>query len=177
MPGDSEQDENTMSDMSNLQQTVEAAQNAHARANGQHTRSRKHLMSVINILEEHVREKWAELSRNDAQRKRIIQEYKKLRIMQDTLVMAVEVGDADGLASLPAVSGAEPETRQHMPPLNLDSMQNGHAPALNGSSQNQPFKNGRDESEDVRNGLRRVLRKTRPQIAGARETEESASAI
>jgi hypothetical protein len=139
-------------------------------------RSRKHLLSLVTILEENVREKRVELSQNQVQRERMVQEYEQLRHMQDALVMAVEVGRTDGLGSLAAESGAMLEAGLRKRPVALDPVANDDAPSQNGSSENGSSKNGGDESEDVRTGLRRVIKKTRSQIAKAGETEEPAPA-
>jgi hypothetical protein len=81
-----------MSDIANLQEAVETARAAYARASEQHARSRKHAMSLIHIIEEQVREKRIELSQNDVQRERMTREYGQLRQMLHALVMDVEVG-------------------------------------------------------------------------------------
>ncbi len=44
-----------MSDIANLQEAVETARTAYARASEQHARSREHALSLIHIVEEHLR--------------------------------------------------------------------------------------------------------------------------
>ncbi len=85
-----------MSDIANLQEAVETARAAYARASEQHTRSRKHALSLIHIVEEQLRDKRIELSQNDVQRERMTEEYGQLRQMLHALSMAVEVGAAGG---------------------------------------------------------------------------------
>jgi hypothetical protein len=159
-----------MTDISSLQQTVAAAQEAFDRTGEQHARSRKHLTSLINIVEENLREKRVALAQNEAQRERMVREYGQLRHMLHALVMAVEVGPRDGLAAIaaPAQAGMEPGAHpgSRMGPVFLD-------PAANDAG---AARNGEDDSEQLRAGLKRVIKKKRAQAAKAREPKEPAPA-
>ena len=93
--------------LSSLVQSAEAARESHIRATEQQSRSRKHLTSLIDINEESLRVKRAEISQNQAQHERMVREYEQLRGMQNTLTMALEFGRADDLDDLAALSGAE----------------------------------------------------------------------
>ncbi len=175
-----------MNDLSNLMQTVEAAREGHIRATDQQSRSRKHLTSLINILEENLREKRVELSQNEIQRERMVREYEQLRDMQHALVMAVEIGRADGLGDLAANSGAEMAAGTHMGPVALDTVALDTAandaaprpdgPSGNGSGETESARNGEDDSSALRTGLRRVIKKTRSPRAKADEHGETAPA-
>ena len=80
-----------MSDIANLQEAVETARAAYARASEQHARSRKHALSMIHIVEGKLRDKRIELSQIDVQRERMTQEYGQLRQMLHALVMTAIV--------------------------------------------------------------------------------------
>ncbi len=155
-----------MSDISNLIQSVEAGQEGHIRATEQQSRSRKHLTSVIDILEENLREIRVELSQNEIQREGLVRKYEQLRDMQHSLTMAAEVGRADGLGDLAARSGAEMAAGTHMGPVALDTATNDAAPSPDGPSENG---SGEKESErdredvlsDPPNGFQRVIKKAR----------------
>ena len=175
-------DEHAMSEMSNLIRSAEAARESHIRATEQQSRSRKHLTSLIDINEENLREKRVELAENEIQRERMIREYEQLRDMQHSLMMAVEVGRADGLGDLAARSGAEMAAGTHVGPVALDTATNDDAPSPDGSSENGSGKkesdqNGEDDMSDLRSGFQRVMRKSRsPRTkAGGQEETKAAS--
>ncbi len=173
-----------MSDISHLVQSVEAGREGHIRATDQKSRSRKHLKSLIDILEENLREKRIELWQNEIQRERMVREYGQLRDMQHSLVMAVLVGRADGLDDLEARSGAE-AAGTHIEAVALDTAANDAARSPDGASENgsgetgsgenrsgengsgenesgekESARNGVDNSSDLRTGLRRIIKKT-----------------
>ncbi len=158
-----------MSDISHLIQSVEAGREGHIRATEQQSRSRKHLKSLIDILEENLREKRIELSQNEIQRESMVREYGQLRDMQHALVMAVLVGGAAGLDDRAARSGAE-AAGTHMGAVALDTAANDAArspdgPSENGSGENgsgkkESARNGMDDSSDLRTGLRHIIKKT-----------------
>ncbi len=165
-----------MTDISSLQQTVAAAQEAFDRTGEQHARSRKHLTSLISIVEENLREKRIALAQNEAQRERMVREYGQLRHMLHALVMTVEVGPREGLAAIPgpAEAGMEPgagmEHGAHpgsrMGPVYPDPVANDAGPARNSGA----------DAEQLRAGLKRVIKKKRPQAAAADKPEEPAPA-
>ncbi len=159
-----------MTDISSLQQTIAAAQEAFDRTGEQHARSRKHLTSPINIVEENLRAKRAALAQSAAQREHRVREYGQLRHMLHALVMTVEVGPRDGLASNPAPAGGRMEPGAHpgsrMGPVPLD-------PAANDIGR---ARNGGDDSEQLRAGLKRVIKKKRAQARTADKPEEPAPA-
>ncbi len=159
-----------MTEILSLQQTVAAAQEAFDRTGEQHARSRKHLASLINIVEENLREKRVALGQNQAQRERMVREYGQLRHMLHALVMTVEVGPREGLAAIPSPAEAGMETGAYpgsrMGPVSLEPAANDIGPARNGG----------DDSEQLRAGLKRVIKKKRAQAAKAREPKEPAPA-
>lgn len=169
-----------MTDISSLQQTVAAAQEAFERTGEQHVRSRKHLTSLIAIVEENLREKRVALAQNEAQRERMIREYGQLRHMLHALVMAVEVGPRESLASIPAPAGAgmepgaRPESRRG--PVPLDPAANDAGAARKGEDAIRPTRDGGCDPEKLRAGLKRVIKKKRAQAAQADEPKEPAPA-
>ena len=169
-----------MTDISSLQQTIAAAQEAFDRTGEQHARSRKHLTSLINIVEENLRAKRAALAQSAAQREHRVREYGQLRHMLHALVMTVEVGPRDGLASNPAPDGGRMEPGAHpgsrMGPVPLDPAANDIGRARNGEDENGPARNGGDDSEQLRAGLKRVIKKKRAQARTADKPEEPAPA-
>jgi hypothetical protein len=169
-----------MTDISSLQQTVAAAQAAFDRTGEQHARSRKHLTSLINIVEENLREKRVALAQNQAQRERMAREYGQLRHMLHALVMTVEVGPREGLAAVPTPgdagmeTGARPGSR--MGPVPLNPAANDAEPARNGEDENGPARDGGDDSERLRAGLKRVIKRKRARTSTADKPEEPAPA-
>ncbi len=169
-----------MTDISSLQQTVAAAQEAFDRTGEQHARSRKHLTSLINIVEENLREKRVALAQNQVQRERMVREYGQLRHMLHALVMTVEVGPREGPAAIPAPAeagmeaGAYPGSR--MGPVPLDPAANDAGAAGNGGDENGPARNGGGDAENLRAGLKRVINKKRAQAAKAGKPKEPAPA-
>ena len=164
-----------MSDISNLIQSVEAGQEGHIRATEQQSRSRKHLISLIHIIEKTLDEKRADLSQNAIQRERMVREYEQLGDMHHSLVMAVEVGRADGLGDLAERSGAETKPATYTRLVALDTAANDavpspHGPSPDGPSPDGPSENGtgkkesarigHDEANDLHAGLRRLIEKT-----------------
>ena len=140
-----------MSDISHLVHSVEAGREGHIRATDQQSRSRKHLKSLIDVLEENLREKRIELWQNEIQRERMVREYGQLRDMQHSLVMAVLVGRADGLDDLDARSGAE-AAGTHMRAVALDTAANAAARGSDGPSENGSGENGSGENGFGENG-------------------------
>jgi hypothetical protein len=157
-----------MSDIANLQEAVETARAAYARASEQHTRSRKHAMSLIHIIEEQVREKRIELSQNDVQRERMTREYGQLRQMLHALVMDVEVGGADDpqnvvtpLAPMPVPVANDPRE----PVFEVVAEEAAEIAKDTKSSRRKSTKveNGATGAgaEELRAGLKRMLKKRR----------------
>ena len=170
--------EHTMSEISNLIQSGEAARESHIRAIEQQSRSRKHLTSLIDINEENLRKKRVELSQNAIERERMVREYEQLRDMQHSLMLAVEVGTADGLGDLAARSGAEMAAGTHMEPMALDTATNDDAPgpdgpSENGSGEKESDRNGEDDLSSLHTGFQRVIRKTRSSRTKAGGNEET----
>ena len=173
-----------MTEIMSLQQTVAAAQEAFDRAGEQHARSRKHLTSLINIVEENLREKRVALAQNEAQRERMVREFGQLRDLLHALVMTAEVDPREGLAAIPtprqagvetgALPGSRPES--HMRPVPLDPAANDAGPAGNGEDENGAARNGGGDSANLRAGLKRVINKKRAQVAKAGKPEEPAPA-
>ena len=169
-----------MSDIANLQEAVETARAAYARASEQHARSRKHAMSLIHIIEEQVREKRIELSQNDVQRERMTREYGQLRQMLHALVMDVEVGDVDALRNDGSVAEIRPNVVTPLAPVPMPVAIDPREPvaevdsvpakdAIPSQRKLTKAENGAagTGAEELRAGLKRMLKKKRNQEAEA----------
>ena len=192
-----------MTDISNLEQTVTAAQEAFERTGEQHVRSRKHLTSLINIVEENLREKRVALAQSETQRERMIREYGQLRHMLHGLVMTVEVGPRKGPASIAERAGAgmelgagiepetgmepeagmepgaRPESRMGPVPLDLaplDPAANDAGPGRDGEDENESDRDGGCDPDKLRAGFKRVIKKRRTQVSPAGKPKEPAPA-
>ncbi len=158
-----------MSDIANLQEAVETARLAYARASEQHARSRKHALSLIHIVEEQLRDKRIELSQNDVQRERMTREYGQLRQMLHALVMTVEVGVAEIPGNDPAAIGAQANERALLAPVAVVSEPQEPATeaAQDPKPRPRPAKAGPAKpgagtgAEELRAGLKRMLKKKR----------------
>jgi hypothetical protein len=169
-----------MSDIANLQEAVETARAAYARASEQHTRSRKHAMSLIHVIEERVREMRIELSQSDVQRERMTREYGQLRQMLHALVMDVEVGDAGALGHGATAIEARPQVVTALAPVPVASEPQEPAaeaakPARRKRAKAGAGKAGAEsaESEALRAGLTRMLKKMRTPAAELETVEAS----
>ncbi len=156
-----------MSDIANLQEAVETARVAYARASEQHARSRKHALSLIHIVEEQLRDKRIELSQNDIQRERMTREYGQLRQMLHALVMTVEVGETGTSRNDPAAIEARPNGATPLAPVAVVSEPREPASeaARDPKAQHSPAKAGVAKvgagAEELRAGLKRMLKKKR----------------
>ncbi len=164
--------------LSSLIQSAEAARESHIQAAEQQSRSRKHLTSLIDVNEENLREKRAEISQNEVQHERMVREYEQLRDIQNSLMMALEFGRADGIGDLAGLSSAEMAAGTHMGPVALDTATNDAGPSPDGPSENGSGENGSGENLSDRNleddlsdpqggGFQRVIRKARSSRAKA----------
>ncbi len=157
-----------MSDIANLQEAVETARAAYARASEQHARSRKHALSLIHIVEEQLRDKRIELSQNDVQRERMTQEYGQLRQMLHALVMAVEVGAAETAGTGPTAIEAWPNGVAPLAPVDVAREPN--EPAAEAARGPKPRRTPAQAeaakagagAEELRAGLKRMLKKKQP---------------
>ncbi len=186
-----------MTDISNLEQTVTAAQEAFDRTGEQHARSRKHLTSLINIVEANLREKRVALAQGETQRERMIREYGQLQHMLHDLVMTVEVGPSKGLVSIAERAGAgmelgagmepeagmepgaRPEPRMGPVPLDLaplDPAANDAGPGRDGEDENGSDRDGGCDPDKLRAGFKRVIKKKRTQDSPAGKPKEPAPA-
>ena len=151
-----------MSDIANLQQAVETARAAYTRASEQHARSRKHAMSLIHIVEEQLREKRIELSQNEIQQERMTRDYGQLRQMLHALVMTVEVG-AEAQQNGAAAIGTQPKVvtplAPALAPVPVPALAPAPAPAPVPESAPAKTSSG---AEELRAGLKRMLKKKRP---------------
>jgi hypothetical protein len=177
-----------MSDIANLQEAVETARAAYARASEQHSRSRKHAMSLIHVIEERVREMRIELSQSDVQRERMTREYGQLRQMLHALVMDVEVGDAGVPGHDATALETGPQVVTALAPVPVASEP--REPAAEAAEAAKPTRRKRAkagaakasaDSEALRAGLTRMLKKMRtpaaePETVEAGETEAPAPA-
>ena len=156
-----------MSDIANLQEAVETARAAYARASEQHARSRKHALSLIHIVEEQLRDKRIELSQNDVQRERMTREYGQLRQMLHALVMAVEVGAAGTPGNGSTVTEARPNGVTPLAPVAVarEPMEPVAEAAQDPKSRRKPAQAGAAKAgagaEELRAGLKRMLQKKR----------------
>ena len=160
-----------MSDIASLQEAVETARAAYARASEQHARSRKHALSLIHIVEEQLRDKRIELSQNDVQRERMTREYGQLRQMLHVLVMTVEVGAAGAPGDGPNAIEARPNGAPPLAPVAV-----AHEPgepaaeaARDPKSRLKRAQAGAAKAgagaEELRAGLKRMLKKKRAPAA------------
>ena len=159
-------DGHAMNEVSDLIQSAEAARESHIRATEQQSRSRKHLTSLIDIIEENLRVKRAEISQNAVQRERMVREYEQLRSVQNSLTMALEFGRADGPGDLAALSGAEITARTHRGPVGpvtatSDAGANPCGPGEDGSSEKGSDESLEDFLSESHSGFQRVIRKAR----------------
>ena len=157
-----------MSDIANLQDAIETARTAYTRASEQHARSRKHALSLIHIVEEQLREKRIELSQNDIQRERMTHEHGQLRQMLHALVMAVEVGSAETLGDEATATEAQPIRVTSLAPVAVANEPS--EPAAGAATDHKhrrtsrkadSVKNGDADAEEVRAGLKRMIKKKR----------------
>lgn len=161
-----------MNDIANLQDAVETARAAYARASEQHARSRKHALSLIHIVEEQLRDKRIELSQNDIQRERMTREYGQLRQMLHSLVMTVEVG----ASGTPGTGPAAIETLPNgvLPLAAVAVVSEPQEPAAKSAANPQPRRQHAQAgaakagvgAEELRAGLKRMLNKKRAPAAG-----------
>ncbi len=156
-----------MKDIASLQEAVETARLAYARASEQHARARKHALGLIHIVEEQVRDTRIELSQIDIQRERLTREYGQLRQMLHTLVMAVEVGAAGTSGIHPAAIETRPNGVTPLVPVVVASEPEAPAAvaALDSRArrplpQAEAAKPGAG-AEALRAGLKRMLKKNR----------------
>ncbi len=163
-----------MTDISSLDQTVAAAQEAFDRTGEQHGRSRKHLASLINIVEENLREKRVAMAQSEAQRERMIREYGQLRHMLHALVMTVEVGPREGLASIPAPAAPGMESEAGMEPEARPESRRGPVPLDPAANDAGPARDGGCDPQQLRAGLKRVIKKKRAQASQANKPKEPA---
>ena len=167
-----------MSDIANLQEAIENARTAYTRASEQHARSRKHALSLIHIVEEQLRDKRIELSQNDIQRERMTHEYGQLRQMLHALVMAVEVGSAETLGNEATAIEAQPNRVTPLAPVPVASEPSEPATgsATDLTHRRKPrkaesMKTGDADAEEVRAGLKRMLKKKRTPATGLKTVQ------
>jgi hypothetical protein len=162
-------DETAMSDIASLQDAIETARTAYMRASEQHARSRKHAMSLIHIVEEQLREKRIELSQNDIQRERMTHEHGQLRQMLHNLVMAVEVGSAESQDIDPTAIEVRPDKVTPLAPVAVasepiepasEAVIESKSRRTSGTADSAKTDDGA-EAEEVRAGLKRMLKKKR----------------
>ncbi len=151
-----------MNDIANLQEAVETARAAYARASEQHARSRKHALSMIHIVEEQLRDKRIELSQIDVQRERMTHEYGQLRQMLHALVMTAEVDAAGTPEHDPTAVEAQPNGLAPMAvvrePMEPTAEAARDSESWRKPAQAEAAKPGTG-SEELRAGLKRMLKK------------------
>ena len=160
-----------MSDIASLQEAVETARAAYARASEQHARSRKHALSLIHIVEEQLRDKRIELSQNDVQCERMTREYGQLRQMLHALVMTVEVGAAGTPGTGPSAIEARPNGAPPLAPVAVahEPREPAAEAARDPKSRLKRAQAGAAKAgagaEELRAGLKRMLKKKRAPAA------------
>ncbi len=158
-----------MSDIADLQEAVETARAAYARASEQHARSRKHALSLIHIVEGQLRDKRIELSQNDIQRERMARECGQLRQMLHALVMAVEVGAAGTPGTGPTAIEVRPNGVTPLAPVAVGEPKE-PAAARDPKPRREPAQAEAAKAgagaEELRAGLKRMLKKKRVQADG-----------
>ncbi len=156
-----------MSDIADLQRTVQAAKQSFDRVNEQHSQCRKDLSSVIDAVVDSLRQKQAEMEQHQVQYERKTQECEQLRGMLRSLALTVEeVGrnrsrtimcDLDTKMSRPGPASWTTEgPTKHVAAVVEDNAV--YAPG------------------DLRSGFQRVLKKSRARIPKFAEAEESRQA-
>ncbi len=146
-----------MSDIANLQEAVETARAAYARASEQHERARNHALSMIHIVEEQLRDKRIELSQIDVQRECMTQEYGQLRRMLHALVMTAEVDAAGTPENDPTAIEARPNGGTTLAPVAEAARD---PKSWRKAAQGGAAKPGTG-AEELRAGLKRMLKKKR----------------
>ena len=175
--------DSAISDIANLQDAIETARTAYTRASEQHARSRKHAMSLIHIVEEQLRDKRIELSQNDIQRERMTHEHGQLRQMLHSLVMAVEVGAAETPEFDPTAIEIRPDTVTTLAPVAVANEPK--EPASEAPMESKPRRTSKTagsaevdsgaDAEEVRAGLKSMLRKKRIPTNGLKTVQSEAT--
>ncbi len=153
-----------MSDIADLQRTVEAAKQSFNRGNEQQIQRSKDLSSVIDAVVDSLRRKQAEMEQHKVQYERTTQECEQLRGMLRSLALTVEdVGrnrsrtimcDLDPkVSSLGHASWATEGPTVHVAAVVEDNVEY--------------------DPGNLRSGLQRVLKKSRARIPKVAEAEES----
>ena len=155
-----------MSDIADIQRTVEAAKQSFDRVNELYSQCSKDLRSVIDAVEDSLRQKQAKMEQHQVQFERMTQECEQLRGMLRSLALTVEdVG------------------RNRSPTImcDLDTKENrlGHASwATEGPTENVAAvveDKLEYDSGNLRSGLQRALKKSRARIPKVAETDEHPS--
>lgn len=146
-----------MSDIDELRQAVEAGKSAFSHMSEQRDRCRKHLVGLIRITEENLREKRVELAQSKIRHEHTTREYEQLSIMLHSLIVTVE--------------GSGPYSTLETPA----TLEKNHGPALALVSDDADAPKDTDgvETEDVRTGLKRLLKKQRTRTPQANQGMES----
>ncbi len=153
-----------MSDIADLQRTVQAAKQSFDRVNELHSQCSKDLSSAIDAVVDSLRQKQAEMEQHQVQYERITQECEQLRGMLRSLALTVEdVGrnrsrtimcDLDPkVSSLGHASWATEGPTVHVAAVVEDNVEY--------------------DPGNLRSGLQRVLKKSRARIPKVAEAEES----
>ncbi len=153
-----------MSDIADLQRTVEAAKESFNRGNEQQIQRSKDLSSVIDAVVDSLRRKQAEMEQHKVQYERTTQECEQLRGMLRSLALTVEdVG--------------RNRSRTNMCDLDAKVSRLGHASwATEGPTEHVAAvveDNVEYDPDNLRSGLQRVLKKSRARTPKVAEAEES----
>ncbi len=153
-----------MSDIADIQRTVEAAKQSFDRVNELHSQCSKDLSSAIDAVVDSLRQKQAEMEQHQVQYERITQECEQLRGMLRSLVLTVEEVGRN-------------RSRTIMRDLDTKVSRLGHASWTTEGPTEHVAAVVEDNVEydpgNLRSGLQRVLKKSRARTPKVAEAEES----
>lgn len=142
-----EREEIFLTDIAKMLEAVETGRAAYARASMQHASSRKHVLSLMRMVEKQLHDKRIELSKIDVQREHMIHECDQFQEMLDTLDMTVEVDAAEIPEHDPTAIETRPDGETPLAPA---------AEAARGEAEITGV-----DPADVRAGLKHILKKMR----------------
>ncbi len=178
-----------MGKISNLQQRVDAAEQAFREVDEQHSSYSERLIELIEAVKSSLRQKLVDMTQNQMEYERMAQEYQQLSGMLRSLTTSVEAGGRSRIShlmhdleakSIPAPAPAPtPATEIATPAPAATSNLHAHEPEI----LKQDDSNGRASEDDgelldyvdresFRSGMQRVLRK-KPRAASPKLTDLS----
>ncbi len=145
-----------MSNLTELQQQIEAVSQNLSELDDQHSQSNEYMLCVINEVEDRVRQCQAEMTQNRTEHERIMQEYEQARRLMHSLE----------LLTLKASSHSYPTGVFR----DLDANTKALAP---GSAANEDY--AEVDPDHLRLGLKRLLKKNGNGVSKGAEAEELAT--